>query len=102
MDLLNGHVRLLREAFPVLLFSHNRMGRCVAPPIIHSILKSAEQNAMARCGFCMQHVLVIAARVRSASSAKNWRPPSKLGGSVRFIGLSLQVYQLRSVPTCTR
>ena len=98
MDLLNGHVRLLRETFPGPLFSHNRMGRCVAPPIIHSILKSAEQNAMARCGFCMQHVSVIAARVRSASSAKNRRPPSKLGGSVRLIGLSLQVHQSQKRP----
>src|SRR5207253_7842509 len=70
LDLRNGPVLLLREAFPVQLFFHNRMGRCVAPPIIHSIHKSTDQNAMGRCGLCMQHVSVIVARVRSASSVR--------------------------------
>src|SRR6266568_861934 len=48
MDLLNGHVLRLREAFQVLLFSHNRTGRCVVPLIVRSIHKSADQSAMAR------------------------------------------------------
>ena len=37
MVLPNGHVLLLREAFPVLLLLHSRMGRCVVPPTIHCI-----------------------------------------------------------------
>ncbi len=98
LDLRNGHVLLLREAFQVQLFSHNRMERCVAPPIIHSIHKSADQNATARCGLCMQHVLVIVVHARCASSVKNRQQPSKLGGSVRFIGLSLQVHRSQRRP----
>ncbi len=40
MVLPNGHVLLLREAFPVLLLLHSRMGRCVVPPTIHCIHKN--------------------------------------------------------------
>ena len=98
LDLRNGHVLLLREAFQVQLFSHNRMERCVAPPIIHSLHKSADQNATARCRLCMQHVLVIVVHARCASSVKNRQQPSKLGGSVRFIGLSLQVHRSQRRP----
>ena len=60
MGLRNSPVLLLREAFPVPLFSRDRMGRCVVPPIVHSIHKSArcERNGSlrvlyaARIGHC--------------------------------------------------
>ena len=98
MDLRNGHVLLLREAFQVQLFPHNRMERCVAPPIIPSIHKNADQNAMARCGWCMPHGSVIVVHARCASSVKNRQPPSKLGGSVRCIGRSLPVHRSQRRP----
>src|SRR6266700_1321489 len=98
MDLRNGHVLLLREAFQVQLFPHKRMERYVAPPIIPSIHKNADQNAMARCGWCMPHGSVIVVHARCASSVKNRQPPSKLGGSVRCIGLSLPVQRSQRRP----
>ena len=58
------------------------MERCVAPPIIPSLHKSADPNAMARCGWCMPHVSVIVVHARCASSVKHRQPPSKLGGKV--------------------
>ncbi len=60
--------------------------------------RARDVSAMALCGYCMLRVLAIVERVRSASSVKNQRPPSKRDGEVACIGLSLPMHQPRMSP----
>lgn len=66
MVLPNGHVLPLPEAFLVLLFFCNRMGRSVAPPTVRCTHKSADLSEMAPFGSCMLLALVIAVPVSCA------------------------------------
>jgi len=99
MGLRNSPVLLFLEAFPVQLFSRTRMGRCVVPPIVHSLHKSArcERNG-SDAGYCLLRVVALVERVRSASSVKHQRPPSKRDGDVACSGLSLPLHQPRMSP----
>ncbi len=81
--------RICRSRFPSFTRWHTALSRR-APPLCGS---RVDRSAMARCGFCMQHVWAIVAHVRSVSSVKNRQPPSKRDGSVPSIGLSLHVPQ---------
>jgi hypothetical protein len=69
-----------REAFLVQLSSRNRMGRCAAPPIIHSIHKNADQSEMAPFVSCMPLALVIVEPALCAYSVKKAAPRSSHGG----------------------
>ena len=83
------HQRVCRSRF----FFAVRWDAALSVPRSPCMHKSADQNAMARCGFCMARVSVIVALVCSASSVKNRQQPSKRDGSVRSIGLFLHLHR---------
>jgi hypothetical protein len=68
---------------------------CRAVPVC---ARAARRRAMVRCGCSTQRGSAIVAHVRFANSVKNRRPPSKRGGSVPSIGLSLHMRRFQVSP----
>jgi len=75
MVLLNGHVSRLQGASPDLPLPFNLMAVCSVLPTMHSLRKSAGQNATVRFACSMQPASLIAAAVRCVRSVRKVFPP---------------------------
>jgi hypothetical protein len=98
MDRRSSHVhRTLKDLLELISLS-SLMGRCAAQQVARSIHKSGDRSAMAHCGCCTPRGSAIVAHVRSVSTVKNQRRPSKRGGSALSIGPSLHLHRPQGSP----
>ena len=97
-DRHSGHAHRIPKDLPEQISVCYPMGHCAAQQSAPSMRKSGDRSAMARYGCSMQRGSAIVARVRSASSVKNPRPPARRDGSVPSIGLSLHAPRSQGSP----
>src|SRR5436305_5856178 len=94
-DLPNGLVDPGRLDLLDQIFLCNLMERYAVQLVIPCLHKSEDPNTTALSASSTVLVFAIAALVRSVSSVKNLRQPSKRGASVRFVGPSLLPHLFR-------